>query len=95
MDLECGFPNLQYKDRAWYLRYFTDPPPTEELLFSQTNNGQVENYTDRSDLSVDSKTFTLTIGRVTLEDDTNFTCEYLISRSDKRYMQHYPRVYSK
>ena len=95
MDLECGFPNLQYKDRFWHLGYFTDAPPREALLFAQSINGLVENFTDRSDLSVNSQTFTLTIGHVTLEDDTNFTCEYLIKFGDKRYMQHRPRVYSK
>ena len=78
--ITCSTGNMGYRGGFWYRGYFTavtGPAPTiKQTLFTHIP-GRLNNVSSRADMSVNSKTFSMTIGRVQLKDDGYFSCRVL------------------
>ena len=92
--LESDPGSMDYASRSWYRGYVTartTPYPTpEQTLFTQIP-GRLNNVSSRADMSLNSETFSMTIGWVQLNDDGYFSCRVLIS-SDIRNLYNQRRV---
>ena len=97
--LRCSWSNLDYISRFWHMGYHSTGgifPSRDMTLFTQRGQGGITVVNARSDMSVDSSSFALTIGTAQLEDDGYFTCRVLDSTTLQNvFNQTFIRVYSK